>query len=321
MQAKQPIQKNIQLLQDITQGVALALKEDLGTNLSESDLSVKSSGIDITAELIPESEIANATIITRENCIVCGVDWVNEVFKQLDLTISKRYKANNNESAFVPTTITWLVTDGQQVTANTTLFKLSGFARTLLTRERTALTFLQSLSGTATITNSYVKALNGSATKLLDTRKTIPGLRNAQKYAVTCGGGFNHRIGLFDAFLIKENHIAACGSISNAIKKAKQNHPAIKVEVEVESIEELNQALNAQADIIMLDNFTHEMIEQGIELRDKTNNAQNYTTKIEVSGNMTLTTLASYAKPGVDFISVGALTKHVNAIDLSMRFT
>jgi nicotinate-nucleotide pyrophosphorylase (carboxylating) len=302
-------QPSNQLKQDIINGVSLALAEDLST------------GTDITAELIPQLEIANATVITREECIICGVDWVNEVFAQLDKAIAEQYKANNNEGAFVPTTITWFVNDGQHVSANTTLYELSGFARTLLTGERTALNFLQTLSGTATVTSEYVKALKGSTTKLLDTRKTIPGLRNAQKYAVTCGGGFNHRIGLFDAFLIKENHIAACGGINKAILKAKQNHPDKKVEVEVESINELNQALNAQADIIMLDNFTHEMIEQGIELRDKTNKEQNYTTKIEVSGNMTLNTLASYAKPGVDFISVGALTKHVNVIDLSMRFS
>ncbi len=297
-----------QLQNDIVNTIAFALKEDLN------------NGTDITAELIPASETANAKVITREDCIVCGVDWVNEVFNQLDKLISQQYKVSNNSSAFVPTTITWFVEDGQHVSANTTLFELSGFARTLLTGERTALNFLQTLSGTATITNEYVKALKGSATKLLDTRKTIPGLRNAQKYAVTCGGGFNHRIGLFDAFLIKENHIAACGGINKAIVQAKSNHPDKKVEVEVESINELNQALNAQADIIMLDNFTHEMIEQGIQLRDSINKQLNYTTKIEVSGNMTLSTLADYAKPGVDFISVGALTKHAKAVDLSLRF-
>ena len=297
-----------QLNNDIINTITFALKEDLNNET------------DITAELIPASETANAKVITREDCIICGVSWVNEVFNQLDNLISQQYKASNNSSAFIPTTITWFVEDGQQVSANTTLFELSGFARTLLTGERTALNFLQTLSGTATTTSKYVKALKGSATQLLDTRKTLPGLRNAQKYAVTCGGGFNHRIGLFDAFLIKENHIAACGGINKAIAQAKSNHPDKQVEVEVESIDELNQALNAQADIIMLDNFTHEMIEQGIQLRDEINKQLNYITKIEVSGNMTLSTLADYAKPGVDFISVGALTKHAKAIDLSMRF-
>lgn len=297
-----------QLNNDIINTITFALKEDLNNET------------DITAELIPASETANAKVITREDCIICGVSWVNEVFNQLDNLISQQYKASNNSSAFIPTTITWFVEDGQQVSANTTLFELSGFARTLLTGERTALNFLQTLSGTATTTSEYVKALKGSATQLLDTRKTLPGLRNAQKYAVTCGGGFNHRIGLFDAFLIKENHIAACGGINKAIAQAKSNHPDKQVEVEVESIDELNQALNAQADIIMLDNFTHEMIEQGIQLRDEINKQLNYITKIEVSGNMTLSTLADYAKPGVDFISVGALTKHAKAIDLSMRF-
>ncbi len=307
--SQQKKQHSPELTQDIINTVKLALIEDLN------------NGTDITAELIPAQELANATVITREECIICGVDWVNEVFKQLDETIAARYTEQNNNEEYTPTTITWFVNDGQHVSPNTTLFELSGHARTLLTGERTALNFLQSLSGTATVTSEYVKALKGSTTKLLDTRKTIPCLRNAQKYAVTCGGGFNHRIGLFDAFLIKENHIAACGGIEKAIKQAKLNHLDKKVEVEVESIKELNEALSAQADIIMLDNFTHEMIEQSIKLRDEVNATQSYTTKIEVSGNMTLTTLAEYAKPGVDFISVGALTKHINAVDLSMRFS
>lgn len=306
-----------QLQQDIINTVTFALKEDLN------------NGTDITAELIPASDIANATIITREACIICGVAWVNEVFKQLDATVLANLYSDegsdndaNNETGeqFTPTTITWFVNDGQHVSANTTLFELSGYARTLLTGERTALNFLQTLSGTATITSEYVKALKDTTTKLLDTRKTIPGLRNAQKYAVTCGGGFNHRIGLFDAFLIKENHVAACGGITQAINRAQLNHPDKKVEVEVESINELNQALQAQADIIMLDNFTHAMIEQAVTLRDAAAITE-HKTLLEVSGNMTLSTLADYAKAGIDFISVGALTKQVNAIDLSMRFS
>ena len=289
------------LLNDITKTVTWALCEDLGVN-TYNELATSS---DITAELIPAQNQAVANIISRDECVICGVAWVNEVFKQLD-------NIYNTE-----TKITWFVNDGQHVTANTTLFELAGNARILLTGERTALNFLQSLSGTATVTSSYVKHLAGTTTKLLDTRKTLPGLRSAQKYAVTCGGGVNHRIGLFDAFLIKENHIAACGGISKAISTARINHADKTVEVEVESIEELTQALNAGADIIMLDNFTTEMIEQAVKLTAEISAGN---TKLEVSGNMTLSTLKDYAKSGVDFISVGALTKHVQAVDLSMRF-
>ena len=289
------------LLHDITKTVTWALCEDLGVN-SYNELAASS---DITAELIPAQNQAVANIISRDECVICGVAWVNEVFKQLDSIYNTTTK------------ITWFVNDGQHVTANTTLFELSGNARILLTGERTALNFLQSLSGTATITSSYVKHLTGTTTKLLDTRKTLPGLRSAQKYAVTCGGGVNHRIGLFDAFLIKENHIAACGSIEKAISTARINHADKTVEVEVESIAELTQALNAGADIIMLDNFSTEMIEQAVKL---TADISAGNTKLEVSGNMTLATLKDYAKSGVDFISVGALTKHVQAVDLSMRF-
>jgi nicotinate-nucleotide pyrophosphorylase (carboxylating) len=298
-----------QLKNDIISTITFALKEDLN------------NGTDITAELISETTTAHATVITREECIFCGVAWVNEVFKQLDGIVAKKISQENSNEAFIPTTITWFVNDGQHVSANTTLFELSGYARTLLTGERTALNFVQTLSGTATITSEYVEALANTNTKLLDTRKTIPGLRNAQKYAVTCGGGYNHRIGLFDAFLIKENHVAACGGITQAIKRAQTNHPDKKVEVEVESIAELQQALKAKADIIMLDNFTHSMIEAAVSLRDESSKELNKTTLLEVSGNMTLATLTDYAKSGVDFISVGALTKQVNAVDLSMRFS
>jgi len=289
-----------ELMQDIQSTVTWALNEDLGiTNSSEK-------GQDITAELIPENNKAVATVITREDCIICGVQWVNEVFKQLD-------KQSNSQTA-----ITWFVNDGQLVKANTTLFELSGNARILLTGERSALNFLQTLSGTATLTSQYVQELEGSNTKLLDTRKTLPGLRSAQKYAVKCGGGVNHRIGLFDAFLIKENHIAACGGIEKAITTAKTNHPSKTVEVEVESLDELTQALHARADIIMLDNFTPLMIEQAVSL---TKEISQGATKLEVSGNMTIETLKEYTQAGVDFISSGALTKNVQAIDLSMRFS
>jgi nicotinate-nucleotide pyrophosphorylase (carboxylating) len=292
------------LQQDITATVTWALKEDLGF-LDEQNLIAEQ---DITAMLIPENEHAVASVITREDCIVCGVSWVNEVFAQLDGLLSE-----NQKTELFSTQIKWFVSDGEMVKANTTLFELEGNARTLLTGERAALNFLQTLSGTATLTNQYVQELAGSNTKLLDTRKTLPGLRSAQKYAVLCGGGVNHRIGLFDAFLIKENHIAACGGIAQAVATAKKNHSDKTVEVEVESMDELLQALEAGADIIMLDNFTPLMIEQAvIATRGKA--------KLEVSGNMTIEILQEYTKAGVDFISSGALTKHVQAVDLSMRF-
>lgn len=289
------------LLHDISKTVTWALCEDLGVNTYQE----LATSRDITAELIPLENQAVANIISRDTCVICGVAWVNEVFKQLD------------NIYHTTTKITWFVNDGESVRANTTLFELAGNARILLTGERTALNFLQSLSGTATVTSRFVKHLAGTNTKLLDTRKTLPGLRSAQKYAVTCGGGVNHRIGLFDAFLIKENHIAACGGIEKAIKTARINHSDKTVEVEVENIEELTQALNAGSDIIMLDNFSPKMIEQAVQLTAKISAGK---TKLEVSGNMTLATLTDYAKSGVDFISVGALTKHVQAVDLSMRF-
>ncbi|QBY04842.1 carboxylating nicotinate-nucleotide diphosphorylase [Thalassotalea sp. HSM 43] len=286
-----------ELEKDIATTIAWALAEDLGAAPGEQ----ASADNDITAQLIPAENQAVATIICRDNCVVSGVAWVNEVFKQLD------------QESGLSTQITWFVQDGQAAKANTTLCELQGNARLLLTGERTALNFLQSLSGTATITSQYVKELEGGETKLLDTRKTIPGMRSAQKYAVTCGGGHNHRIGLFDAYLIKENHVNACGGIKNAVQTAQQNHPGKTVEVEVESLDELEQAIDAGADIIMLDNFSTEMIAKAVELtRGKA--------KLEVSGNMTLEKLKAYTAAKVDFISVGALTKHVNAIDLSMRF-
>ncbi|GAA6172134.1 carboxylating nicotinate-nucleotide diphosphorylase [Colwellia sp. KU-HH00111] len=289
------------LKHDISTTVTWALKEDLGA----FDQQTPSVEQDITAMLIPENELAIATVITREDCVLSGVAWVNEVFTQLDKSLGQV-----NEQA---TKITWFVNDGEVVKANTTLFELRGNARTLLTGERTALNFLQTLSGTATLTSQYVKELAGTKTKLLDTRKTLPGLRSAQKYAVLCGGGVNHRIGLFDAFLIKENHIAACGGIAQAVATAKKNHSDKTVEVEVESMDELQQALDAGADIIMLDNFTPTMIEQAVA-------ATRGKAKLEVSGNMTIEILQEYTKAGVDFISSGALTKHVQAVDLSMRF-
>lgn len=292
------------LERDIQHTVTWALQEDLG--LSPTDK--VDAQCDVTAMLIPEDNTAVATIVCRDEAIVCGVAWVNEVFKQLD------------ESLNSSTQITWFVNDGEKVKPNTVLCELTGNARLLLTGERAALNFLQSLSGTASLTAQYVSELSDKKTKLLDTRKTIPGLRSAQKYAVACGGGTNHRIGLFDAYLIKENHIAACGGIANAVSTARENKPEIKVEVEVENFDELNQALEAGSDIIMLDNFTTTMIEQAVKVTNDYNLAHSQETKLEVSGNMTIETLREYTKAGVDYISSGALTKHVNAVDLSMRF-
>ncbi|PKG81486.1 nicotinate-nucleotide diphosphorylase (carboxylating) [Colwellia sp. 75C3] len=299
------------LQQDISKTISWALCEDLGVVDNETPQASQ----DITAMLIPENEQAVATVITREDCIVCGVAWVNEVFKQLDASLNSTAEQATSSlpTRMSSTKITWFVNDGESVAANSTLFELEGDARTLLTGERVALNFLQTLSGTATLTSHYVKELAGSNTKLLDTRKTLPGLRSAQKYAVLCGGGVNHRIGLFDAFLIKENHIAACGGISQAVATAKSNHSDKTIEVEVESLNELEQALNAGADIIMLDNFSPAMIEQAVT-------ATRGKAKLEVSGNMTIEILQEYAKAGVDYISSGALTKHVHAVDLSMRF-
>ena len=273
----------------ISQLVKLALDEDLNYQSANDG--------DITAQLIPENEQANAKVITREDCVFCGKDIILEVFKQVDESVK----------------VDVLVNDGDTVAANSTLFTATGSARAILTAERTALNFVQTLSGTATTTAHYVKELAGTTTQLLDTRKTIPGLRALQKYAVKCGGGANHRIGLFDAFLIKENHIAACGGIGKAVSQAKLNHPSKPVEVEVESLNELEQAIDAGADIIMLDNFSVEQIQQAVVITNKR-------AKLEVSGNMTLETLKTYSQAGVDFISSGALTKNLQSIDLSMRF-
>ncbi|MCF2828915.1 MULTISPECIES: carboxylating nicotinate-nucleotide diphosphorylase [unclassified Pseudoalteromonas] len=273
----------------ISQLVKQALDEDLNYQTPNEG--------DITAALIPETQQANAYVITREDCVFVGKALIEEVFQQVDPSVS----------------VNVLVNDGDFVAANTRLFTASGSARAILTAERTALNFIQTLSGTATTTAKYVEVLSGTQTKLLDTRKTIPGLRALQKYAVKCGGGKNHRIGLFDAYLIKENHIAACGSIAKAVATARNNHPDKPVEVEVENLGELQQALDAGSDIIMLDNFSVSEIQQAVEITQGK-------AKLEVSGNMTIEILTTYAQAGVDFISSGALTKHVQSIDLSMRF-
>lgn len=283
-----PITLSAELQHHIRASVAVAIAEDLG------QLPIDQG--DITASLIPAAQLAEATIISREAAIICGTAWADEVFQQLDPSV----------------TIEWQVQDGDSVAPNQLLCRLHGPARSLLTGERTALNFLQTLSGTATTTDHYVQHLNGSHTQLLDTRKTLPGLRLAQKYAVRCGGGQNHRIGLFDAFLIKENHIAAAGGILQAVQQAQHNFPGKPVEVEVESLAELEQALAAGADIIMLDNFSLSDTEQAVQLTQQR-------AKLEVSGNITSERLRELAATGVDFISSGALTKHVQAIDLSMR--
>ncbi|HDX8595012.1 TPA: carboxylating nicotinate-nucleotide diphosphorylase [Aeromonas dhakensis] len=283
------------LQQDIRRAVRAALLEDLGDALTALDQPDASA--DITAQLIPADRISTARVITREAGVFCGQPWVDEVFTQLGGDVQ----------------VEWLVQDGEVLTPNQELFRLHGPARTLLTGERNALNFVQTLSGVATLTAHYVAELAGTDCRLLDTRKTLPGLRSAQKYAVTCGGGKNHRIGLYDAYLIKENHILACGGIAQAIAEARRLNPGKPVEVEVESLAELAQALAAQADIVMLDNFDVPMMREAVALNQGR-------AKLEVSGNVTLDTLAEYAATGVDFISVGALTKHVRALDLSMRF-
>lgn len=271
------------LIDDMAKNVAMALAEDIGSG-------------DITAQLIPAEQIAEANIITREECIFCGKAWVEEVFRQLDPQVR----------------ITWHIEDGQRAAANSPLFTLKGSARSLLTGERAALNFVQTLSGTATISSQYASLVAHTQVKLLDTRKTIPGLRSAQKYAVACGGCHNHRIGLYDAFLIKENHIAACNGIANAVANARVIAPEKPVEVEVESFTELNQALEAGADIIMLDNFSIEDMKKAVAI-----NAGR--AKLEASGNIDAQTLVPTAETGVDYISIGALTKHCRAVDLSMR--
>lgn len=281
---------------EITPELILAIRENVSAALNEDLGGLDATCGDITAQLIDKDQQIRARIITRETCVMAGSAWLDETFQQLDKDVR----------------VDWQVQDGQHLAADQTLCFLTGNARSLLTGERTALNFIQTLSATATTTQNSVKYLQGSKTKLLDTRKTLPGLRLAQKYAVTCGGGYNHRVGLYDAFLIKENHILACGSIAAAISKARQLKPSVKVEVEVENLAELHQAIAAQADIVMLDNFSLAQVHQAVELAAGR-------CKLEVSGNITWQGLGELAKTGVDYISSGALTKHVRAIDLSFR--
>ena len=269
---------------NLDQNVKLALSEDVGD-------------VDITAQLIDAETQATADVITRDDAVICGVDWVNEVFKQVDPTLA----------------ITWHVKDSDIVEPNQKLFSAAGNARSILTGERPALNFLQTLSGTATATQRYAALIAHTQTKLLDTRKTLPGLRRAQKYAVKCGGGENHRMGLYDAFLIKENHIMACGSIAKAIARAKSLHPNKRIEIEVENLAELREAADAEPNWIMIDNFSLDDMRAAVE---GTNNK----IKLEASGGIeTDDDLVAIAETGVDYISVGALTKHLRATDLSMR--
>lgn len=271
-------------LADLRRSVRLALAEDIGAG-------------DISAELIPAGRLAVAHVISREQAIICGQQWVDEVFRQLDPELR----------------IEWHCNDGEMVTPDQDLFTARGRARSLLTGERSALNFLQLLSATATTARLYADLVADTPVQLLDTRKTIPGLRTAQKYAVRCGGCYNHRIGLFDAYLIKENHIAACGSIEAAVRQARQAHPDKPVEVEVETLQQFDQALAAGTDIIMLDNFTTQAMREAVQ-------RSNGQTKLEASGGITRQNLRTIAKTGVDYISIGLLTKDANAIDLSMRF-
>ncbi|ALH96668.1 carboxylating nicotinate-nucleotide diphosphorylase [Acinetobacter equi] len=270
--------------QAIQNNIQQALQEDIGDG-------------DITALLTPEHEQATASILSRETMILAGQPWVNALIKTYDTSIE----------------VSWLKQDGDLIQPNEVFLKLSGSARSLLTVERPALNFIQTLSAVATKTAEYVKQLEGLQTQLLDTRKTLPGLRIAQKYAVAIGGGKNHRLGLFDAFLIKENHIMAAGSIAQAIAQAHEIAPNKPVEVEVETWNELNQALEAQADIIMLDNFSQQQMIDAVK-------HVNGRCKLEASGNITINNLREVATTGVDYISMGVLTKDVKAIDLSMRF-
>lgn len=272
------------LTQAIKENIRLALIEDIGSG-------------DITAQLIPESQQAQANVITREDMVLCGTEWANEVFRQVDRSLK----------------IQWHKKEGDCVNTNERFLSLQGSARSILTAERCALNFIQTLSGTASTARKYADLIKHTKVKLLDTRKTIPGLRIAQKHAVAVGGCHNHRIGLYDAYLIKENHIMSCGSILNAVNQAKALAPGKLVEVEVESLDELELALDAGADIIMLDNFS---------LADMRTSATLVAgkAKLEASGNVTSDTIIPIAETGVDFISIGALTKDVKSIDLSMRF-
>ena len=267
----------------IAADVERAFAEDLGKG-------------DATAELLPADGVAEAALTCRDDAVIAGAPWFDACFRRLDPSVR----------------IAWQVRDGERAAPGAVICRLSGHARSLVSAERSALNFLQSLSGTATATASYVAAVAGTGTRVLDTRKTLPGLRLAQKYAVRCGGGHNHRIGLYDAILVKENHIIAAGGIAPAAAAARRLHPDLLLEVEVENLDELRQALDADVDRIMLDNFTVPLMREAVRLTAGR-------VPLEVSGNVDLSSIGEYARTGVDFVSVGALTKHVHAVDLSLR--
>ena len=269
---------------EIKKQVQQALNEDIATG-------------DVTAELIAANKEAQAQLICREEAILCGRDWFEHAFYLLDNTIK----------------IHWFFKEGQYLKENDVVCEVNGNARHILSSERTALNFLQTLSATASATNRYVKAVAGSNCKILDTRKTIPNLRLAQKYAVSCGGGVNHRVGLYDMVLIKENHIQATGSITAAVTTARKNQPALKIEVEVENLDELQQALDNNVDRILLDNMDLKTLEKAVAITNKQ-------TDLEASGNITLDTIRAIAETGVDYISTGAITKNISAVDFSLRF-
>lgn len=285
---KEAIMPNLTLAElgaEIEANVRGALREDIGSG-------------DITAQLIPAERLARATVITRDTAVICGTAWVESVFRQLDARVA----------------VHWQVGDGDRVLPNQPLFHLEGPARALLSGERSALNFLQTLSAVATRCQYFADQVADTGVKLLDTRKTLPGLRLAQKYAVTCGGCHNHRIGLYDAFLIKENHIAACGGVAQAISAARQIAPGKPVEIEVESLAELEQALSAGADIVMLDELSLDDMRTAVAITAGR-------AKLEASGGISEATLRNIAETGVDYISIGSLTKDIKAVDLSMRLS
>ncbi len=269
--------------QVIKRAVSIALEEDIGDG-------------DVTAASFGVNQIAHASLICRDEAVLCGQHWFNETFQQLDSEIK----------------VEWNIQDGDQIEKNSTICLLQGNAQAILTGERTAINFLQTLSATATLTRTFVNQISGTSAQILDTRKTLPGMRYAQKFAVLCGGGTNHRMGLYDAILIKENHITAAGSIKVAVSMAKEKFPNLKLEVEVESNDELKEAIATEADIILLDNFTMSELQAAVNLNDNRK-------ILEASGNISLENIREIAKTGVDYISIGAITKNISAVDFSMH--
>ena len=275
-----------ELPSDLAAQVDAALREDIGSG-------------DVTAALVPAAQRVRGAVIAREEAVLCGRPWAEETFRRLDPQVR----------------LAWRASDGERIAAREAICEIAGPARAVLTGERTALNFLQLLSATATVTRRFVDAVAGTGCRILDTRKTLPGLRSAQKYAVRCGGGDNHRLGLYDQVLIKENHIAAAGSITGAIEAARRTAPGLKVEVEVESLAELEEALGAAPDIIMLDDFSLADMRTAVSLT----RARSRAVELEASGSVSLETVREIAATGVDYVSAGSLTKHVRAVDLSMR--